>query len=185
MAEPKEFPPVYRESWSYAKENGEEEAYRISRRENIRCKKAIDESIGKHYDGNYLDSAAVKEVFEEYGRDRTMHVLAVTVQEKDWDGRFSSSNRAWANSFSIPADIGSFKDDRRLEYVLNSHSVLINAFIDDARKEPERKISAVISPEQQNKEAPARDKPSVLGKLKSFSPKTPDGHKKEHVREER
>ena len=169
MPDQKEFPPVYRETWSYAKDNGETEAYRLSRRENIRCRNAIDASIGKHFDGMRLDSAAVKEVLEESGKERTMHVLAVTVQEKDWDGRFSSSNRAWANSFYIPADIGSFNDDRRLDYVLNSHPVLIDAFISDARKEVERKPSVMeklhenaVMPKKEVHAASVKGKEAVL-----------------------
>ena len=143
MTEKKDFLPVYRETLNYAKENGELSPYRVSQRENIACKDAIEKSIDAHFDGMHFDPAAVKEVLEEYGRSRTLFVLAVTVQAKDWDGRFSSSNKEWAKSFHIQEDMDSFGGDRRSAYVVSSHSVLINAFINETRKELARKPSVM------------------------------------------
>ena len=110
MPEEKDYLPVYREPASYARENDELSPYRVSRRENIACKEAIEESIRKYFDGMHLDPAAVKEVLEAFGRSRTIFVLAVTVNEKDYDGRFSRSNKEWATSFNIPED----RDGRRV-----------------------------------------------------------------------
>ena len=146
MPKEKDFLPLYRETISYARENGELDPYRVSLRENVACKKAIEDSIAKHFDGMHFEPSAVKEVLDEYGKERTMFVLAVTVQAKDWDGRFSTSNKEWAKSWNIPEDRDSFGLDRRTEYVVNSHPTLVDAFVSDARKEIARK-------------------PSVLGKL--------------------
>ena len=126
MREEKDYLPVYREPASYARENGELSPYRVSLRENIACKQAIEESIRKHFDGMHLDPEAVKEILEKYGRSRTLFVLAVTVNEKDYDGRFSRSNKEWAKSFNIPEDRDSFGSDRRLDYAVNSHSMLVD-----------------------------------------------------------
>ena len=147
MPQEKDFLPVYRETLDYAKKNGELSPFQVSLRENLACRKAIEESIKKHFDGWHFDPAAVKEVLNEFGKSRTMFVLAVTVEAKDWDGRFSPSNKEWAKSFNIPPDHGPYGTDRRADYVVNSHSTLIDAFITDTRKELSRK-------------------PSVLGKLK-------------------
>ena len=65
MPEEKDYLPVYREPASYARENDELSPYRLSRRENIACKEAIEESIRKHFDGMHLDPSAVKEVMGE------------------------------------------------------------------------------------------------------------------------
>ncbi|MBQ3861293.1 MAG: DUF3849 domain-containing protein [Clostridia bacterium] len=160
MPEEKDYLPVYREPASCARENDELSPYRVSRRENIACKEAIEESIRKHFDGMHLDPAAVKEVLEAFGRSRTMFVLAVTVNEKDYDGRFSRSNKEWAKSFNIPQDRDSAFGDNRLPYVVNSHPAILDGFIDETRRELARK-------------------PSVLGKLAENAAavkKTPPNH---------
>jgi hypothetical protein len=108
----------------------------------------------------HLDPAAVKEVLEAFGRSRTMFVLAVTVNEKDYDGRFSRSNKEWAMSFNIPQDRDSTFGDNRLPYVVNSHPAILDGFIDEIRRELARK-------------------PSVLGKLTENTAavkKTPPNH---------
>ena len=85
MPQEKDFLLVYREPLTYARDNGELDPYRVSRRENIACKEAIEKSIADHFDGMHLDPAAAKEVLEEFGMSRTMFVLAVTVNARDWD----------------------------------------------------------------------------------------------------
>ena len=107
----------------------------------IACKEAIEKSITKHFDGMCFDSAAVKEVLEEFGRSRTLFVLAVTVQDKSWDGRFSQSNKEWTKSFHIQGDRDSFGVDRRTDYIVNSHPAIVDGFIDETRRELARKPS--------------------------------------------
>jgi len=143
MPQDKDYLPVYREPASYARENEEVSPYRVSRRENIACKEAIENSIRKHFDGMRLDPAAVKEVLEAFGRSRTIFVLAVTVNEKDYDGRFSRSNKEWAMSFNIPQDRDSAFGDNRLPYVVNSHPAILDGFIDETRRELARKPSVL------------------------------------------
>ncbi len=150
MPQEKDFLPVYRETMDYAMKNGEMDPFRASLRENLRCRKAIEESISKHFDGMHFDQAAVKEVLNEFGKSRTKFVLAVTVQDRGWDGRFSTSNKEWAKSFNIPEDPGPYGRDRRADYVVSSHPTLIDAFISDTRKELDRK-------------------PSILGNLKEHT----------------
>ena len=160
MPQGTDYLPVYREPASYARENDELSPYRVSRRENIACKEAIENSIRKHFDGMHLDPAAVKEVLEAFGRSRTLFVLAVSVNEKDYDGRFSRSNKEWAKSFNIPEDRDSFGVDRRTDYIVNSHPAIVDGFIDETRRELSRK-------------------PSVLGKLAENTAavkKTPPNH---------
>ena len=88
--------PLYHESATYAHEHDELDAYRASRKANISCKNAIEEAIHENYNDNRLDSSCVKPIIDRFGIDRVEYVLANTVQYKDWDERFSSSNRAWA-----------------------------------------------------------------------------------------
>lgn len=156
MPKEKDYLPVYRETLSYANENGELEQYRNSRRENIACREAIEVAIKNHFDGMHFDPAGVKEVFNEYGKDRTMFVLAVTVQDMEWDGRYSPSNKEWAKTFNIPEDRDAFLGDHRLDYVVKSHPVLVDAFLNDARKEVARNPSIMekLNMPRQKEQAP-------------------------------
>lgn len=80
--------PVYLHSANYAKEFQETIDYRASFRFNLQCRDAICEAIDAHYRNDRLDEAAVREVVEQFGYERTMVVLANTVRMKDWDRRF-------------------------------------------------------------------------------------------------
>lgn len=134
--------PIYQQSSEYAREHGELEAFRASRQANIACRDAIDAAIRDGYDGMYLRADA-KGVLAEFGPERVSYVLAATLQVKTWDERFSRSNQAWA------ASVPMFEtEDRRLTYIVNSHSALLDGFVDMVRKEldavreqPEKKPS--------------------------------------------
>jgi len=91
---------------------------------------------------------AVKTVTGEYGSDRVAWVLANTVQKQYYDGRYSSSNQAWARGFDIPSDSGG---------TLNTHPAVVDGFISRFRE-------AGI---EQKKE-----KPSILDALKQGAEKS-------------
>lgn len=92
--------PVYPYPASHAQEHGELEQYRASNRANIACKEAIEAAIREHYHDNQLDNQAAAQVVDAFGLDRTLYVLANTVQQKDWDARFSPAIRNGRNPFS-------------------------------------------------------------------------------------
>ena len=52
--------PIYPHSAAYAREHGETEAYRQSKKENISCRDAIEDVIRKRFDGMHLASDAAK-----------------------------------------------------------------------------------------------------------------------------
>ena len=122
--------PVYKYPGDHARENGELEQYRASYKANVACAKAIDKAISNHHDGYSFDSrAAVRDVVGKFGYDRTLFVLAATVQNKDWDGRFSNSNKNWARTVPI------FDTKRSPEYSVQNHPTLADAFVAAARHE--------------------------------------------------
>ena len=125
--------PIYYHSGEYARENGELEKYRESRAANIGCRDAIQEAIKNHYHDNRLDPAAVSEVADKYGFHRVLFVLANTVRQKDWDGRFSRSNKEWAATMYIPEDTDGFNGDRNTAFCVEAHPTLVNGYIDMAR----------------------------------------------------
>ena len=153
--------PLYHHSSAYAHEHGELDAYRASRKANIACKEAIEDAIRDNYHDNRLDLSCVKPIMDRFGVDRVEYVLANTVQYKDWDERFSLSNREWAKTIPIVTDGNDFVGDRRTAFVVDrSHSGLTDMFVTAFRKE--------VRQAEQAWETPKRD--SVLAMLDQSVP---------------
>ena len=127
--------PLYRHDAAYAREQGNLDLYRASRRANIACKEAIEASLSEHYRDNRLDREAVPQVIEQFGYTRTLYVLANTVQQMEWDGRFSPANKAWAKTVDIPPNPDGFGGDRNLDFVVDSHPGLVDLFLSQARQD--------------------------------------------------
>lgn len=159
--------PVYPYPAEYARDNGELEKYRISRKANIACKEAIEQAIGDHYADNRLDTAAaVKQVVNAFGYDRVMYVLAVTVQHKNWDGRISDSNKQWAASMPVFDDKTDGSADQNVFLVVDkAHPGLTDLFVREARKAQAREKAAEQQKPETAKAAPA-EKPSIMERLK-------------------
>ena len=121
--------PLYRQSGDYAREHGELDAFRASRKANEACKEAIEAAIRDGYDGMHL-TADTKSVLAEFGPERVSYVLAATLQDKTWDQRFSRNNQAWAAAVPMVEP-----QDRRASCIINSHSTLLNGFVSMMRKE--------------------------------------------------
>ena len=127
--------PVYPYPASHAQEHGELEQYRASNRANIACKEAIEAAIREHYHDNQLDSQAAAQVVNVFGLDRTLFVLSNTVQQKDWDARFSPGNKEWAKTIPIQKNPDAWGADRNAQFVVNSHSGLTDLFLSTVRQE--------------------------------------------------
>ena len=152
--------PLYRHDAAYAREQGDLDLYRASRRANIACKEAIEEAISENYGNNRLNSQAVFDaVSAEFSMERIQYVLANTVQYKDWDGRISRANREWAQTVPVVPNPDSWGGDRNCYFVVDRpHTGLTDLFITHFRKELEK--------------APREKKPSVLEKLQKPLPDT-------------
>lgn len=124
---------IYKYSRETAKYENELREYQESKKENIKCKEAIEEAIRTHFDGMHLDTSCVQDIFDEFGYDRTMWVLAATVKNKSFDGRFSNINKGWARTI-IPSHLDNYEFD---EYAVQSHPAVLNGFIDSVRAEYE------------------------------------------------
>ena len=124
---------------------------------NISCKEAIEKAISGSYRGNSLDAkAAAQEVLDQFGPERVQTVLAATVQDKDWDGRFSRENKAWAQT--VPMQEGGENRNRRSHWVVDSHPGLVNLLVDQVRnlvREQEKEKPSVI---QQLRQEPTAGK---------------------------
>lgn len=126
---------VYRYSCEEARRLNQLALWRDSRKENIACKNAIEEAIRRDFDGMRLSSGCAESVIAEYGFKRVNWVLANTVQQKDWDGRFSRDNKDWAKCTYIPPDKDSFTDhSRNLDFIADSHPAVLDGFISQYRR---------------------------------------------------
>ncbi len=92
------------------------------------------DAIRQNYDGKHLNKEAVKPIVEEYGSERLVFVLANTLQQLPWDGRFSRDNKAWAAEFRIPEDMVHGRD-RRSELIVRSHPTVLDGFTNVFRRE--------------------------------------------------
>lgn len=158
--------PLYPYPIDYASENGEFEQYCLSRKANIACKDAIEQAIGDHYADNRLDTAAaVQQVVDAFGYDRTLYVLAVTVQHKDWDGRISRDNKDWAASIPVFEDRTDGSADRNVYLVVDkAHPGLTDLFLKEARKAQIREKEQQIAESAKTIRA---EKPSIMDRLKN------------------
>ena len=63
--------------------------------------------------------------------DRVEYVLANTLQQLKYDGRFSWSNKEWSENIEIP------DDHRNCEFCVGSHPAVLDGFITEYRKAAE------------------------------------------------
>ena len=128
------YPPVYKGTLAQAMEERDVDAYLDSRKLNIDCKKAIEEAIALNFDGLHLKEDAARQVLEQFGEERMTFVMANTLRELSYDGRFSRQNKDWAEHIEIPENINQGKNLNQ-DYVIESHPAVLDGFIDMARAE--------------------------------------------------
>ena len=120
---------LYPYSSEEARRRNELSLWRTSHQANIACKEAIEEAVRQHFDGSRLGNDCLTGVFQEFGYKRTAWVLANTLQQLEWDGRFSPKNKAWAEQFPIPCD-----KRHGLEFVVTSHPAVLDGVVGQYRK---------------------------------------------------
>ena len=130
----KSYPAFYGHTLSYAMEHGEADKYLESHKLDRECKGAIEETIRQNFDGMHLKHDIVKPLVEQYGSERMAFVLANTIQQESWDGRFSRDNKAWASEFPISENIV-HGIDMNSELVVSSHPAVLDGFIGMFRRE--------------------------------------------------
>lgn len=117
--------PLYTGTLSEARAEGQLQTWKESNQANIQCRIAIESEIRSSFDGMHLDIDCAERVVEAFGFDRVRYVLAATVQEKDYDDRFSRSNKAWAAQTKVPNNSG---------FIVESHPAILDGFISQFRE---------------------------------------------------
>jgi len=120
--------PLYRYSYDEAKHNNDIYLWRESFKENVKCADAVKKSIAENFDGMHLQKDSATIVCGEYGVDRVNYVLANTIQNLEWDGRFSQSNKDWAKRFFIP------KSEQNTAFSISSHPAVLDGFVNQTRQ---------------------------------------------------
>ena len=120
---------LYPYSAKEARERNELSLWRESHRANIACREAIEDTIRRSFDGMHLDKDCTSLVLEKYGYKRTAWVLANTLHELKWDGRFSHANKQWAERRYIPQD-----ERHNAEITVRSHPAVLDGFVTFYRK---------------------------------------------------
>ena len=145
---------VYPYSGEVAEREGDLEWYRQSHKLNIACKNEIEGAIAHNYADNTLSDEAVHQVVAQFGLPRTAFVLVNTIRVKDWDGRISHDNKAWAKRVPVYPDVDTFGQNKRLKYVVDCNAGLTDIFVNILRRK------------YRQQEQPQQVKPSVRDKLK-------------------
>lgn len=127
--------PLYTGTLAEARSSGQLQQWKDSFQANIQCKIAIESEIRQSFDGKYLDSGCAERVVEQFGFERVQYVLAATLQEKDYDGRFSYSNRAWGSQTSVS------ENTRNPQFVVESHPAVLDGFISLFRDIQQRQLT--------------------------------------------
>lgn len=130
-------PMLYLHDGNYARNHSELDLYRESNEANIACSELIAKTLNEHFDGLHLDTKAVMEVLlKAHSMERIQYVLANTIQHKDWDGRFSRENKAWAKSIEVVPLPDPWGTDRTCYFVVDkAHSCLVDELVTHFRKE--------------------------------------------------
>ena len=161
--------PVYRESLQYAVDHDEKNFYFDSHRCNVECRRAIEKAISDHFDGLSLQQDAPNAVLQRFGEERTLYVLANTIQLMRDDGRVSRNNIQWADQTFIPC--GTKVDDQmRREFLIREHPGLFDLFTKITRKTVQK---AHDSQTQQQAARSETEQPSILEKLEKPAVSSP------------
>ena len=121
--------PLYGETIEYAKANDEINLYRKSLQANIECKHEIEQAIRNNFDGMHLTKGFENALIEKFGMERIKYVLANTVQENDWDGRYSPETKEWAKTVTVTE-----KSEHRSQFVIDTHPAVLDGFINRVQK---------------------------------------------------
>ena len=126
--------PLYLKTARYAREHGESEQYHRSHELNNACREEMDKAISENFDGMRLKEGFERELMERYGRERVEYVLATTVKENAWDGRYCRENMEWADSIPV-----SESESERIACCLHSHPAVIDGLIRRIRRNEHEK----------------------------------------------
>ena len=130
---------VYLKTAKYAHAHNEMHDYRESHRANMECKFAINGAINSNYDGMRLQGGFEEALIDKYGMERVTFIVATTINEHLWDGRYSRDNKEWAKTIAM-----SESEDERRDCCLNVHPAVLDGFADRIRRKAMEKNKTAL-----------------------------------------
>lgn len=124
-----EIVPFYEHSLDNARHCNEVDQWRASHKANIDCKKAIENAIADNYKDNHFNPDFATSIIEEFGFDRVNFILQYNLKQAQNDGRYSEKNKEWGQELYAP------ESNMRMDYLISSHPILLDSFIDKVRSE--------------------------------------------------
>ena len=122
---------VYKKDGSYAREHGELALFRQSANLNRDCVETLEAAIRDGWDGSKMNVDIIRHIVDTFGKERVEFVLANTIVNKMYDGRFSRSNKEWAQNIMSNFPVG--------KWTVNSHPTIVDIVVNIVRRyEPER-----------------------------------------------
>lgn len=120
---------LYPYSAAEARTSNELALWRASYQANEECARDIEEHIRTHFDGAHLDDSMLQPLLDKWGYKRINFVLANTLQELSYDGRFSRKNQEWAKATFIPQD-----GTHNISLMVKSHPAVLDGFVNMVRE---------------------------------------------------
>lgn len=155
--------PLSSLTFAEAKEKGEIDAWRASRKETEACAEQFDKEFGMAYHERRMPEF-LADMADKYGMERVKIVLASTIQLADHDGRYYPSTKADAAKVHIPGtNTEDYSKDIRRFYTTNCHPVMINSAFRELQKMERESNQAKESEAVDHDSKPP--KTSVLSKL--------------------
>lgn len=132
---------IYPHDRIYAIAHNELIQYDISYRENVACKKLIENAIADGYQNRNLDARIIlATVTREFSLDRIRYVFAATIRWKKQDGRISPSNKKWAQTVNVISDPDPWGGDMCVNFIINkAHPGLFDLLVTRFRTEFDKK----------------------------------------------
>lgn len=117
---------VYKKDGNYAREHGEIVLFRQSANLNRDCVGTLEAAIRDGWDGSKMNVNTVHHVVDTFGKERVEFVLANTIVNKMYDGRFSRSNKEWAQNIMYRYPVG--------KWTVNSHPTIVDIVVNIVRR---------------------------------------------------
>ena len=154
--------PVCQKDLIQARADGEMDQWRISHHATETCAEQFRKDYGKAYHARQVPEF-LHQMVDRYGMERCKIVIASTIQLAPEDGRYTPDMKAAAAKVVIPGASENHLHDRRRDYWVNCHPVMVNIAMRDLL-EIERQSQKKGEPPKEAAKA-TRKKPSIRKKL--------------------
>ena len=130
MNDDKKYFPVYKGTLADAWRELNIDLYLDSKQWNLACKTAIEYILDRNRTTNLKQ--AVKELLDDFGKERVVFLIANTVQYYTYENWFSKENEAWAGEIDIPENFNRGVDINS-HYIIDGDVSMLNEVVNELR----------------------------------------------------